>query len=300
MIDYTSTLENGRVSIFLFHGVIREQVTAVRNYNRKHILLDEFAGLMRQLAAAGTPISMDRFMACKDGGTDLPERAFIVTFDDGFENNLRLAAPVLEELDIPAIFYITSGFVADNQMSWIDRIDEAFERTPRGSVRLPWGEYSFDDAGSKIEILEIIRSKAKADPNISFDDFASEIQSQLGVGEIRSDDGELDKKMTWEDVRQLESVSGFSIGGHTHTHAVLAHLDEAALDFEIGAHLSMLEDEIALKTVHFAYPDGLDFCYNDETIEALKRYGIRCCPTAIYGTNSMSADPFHLRRIPVI
>lgn len=286
--------------MFLFHGVIRKQLSAVRNYNRKHICLDEFAQLMRRLKAAGTPISIDEFMSINEQHGTLPDNAFVVTFDDGFENNLTLAAPVLEELRIPAIFYITSDFVIHNQMSWVDRIDEALERTPRGAVRLPWGNFEFDSAESKIKILDIIRNKAKADPTISFDDFASEIQEQLGVGQIRSGDGELDKKLNWTQVKELAEGPGFCIGGHTQTHAVLAYLDDSALDFEIGGNLSVLKQSAGIETEHFAYPDGLNFCYNGDTIKALKRHGIRCCPTAIAGTNIIGDDPFHLRRIPVI
>ena len=298
MIDYSATLEPGRVSIFLFHGIIRRQVSAIRNYNRKHIRLDEFVDLMRRLRGAGTPISIDDFLG--GGGSALPDNAFVVTFDDGFENNLALAAPVLEELGIPAIFYITSDFVTYNQMSWIDRIDEAVDRTPKGSVRLPWGTFEFESPDSKIEVLEVIRNRAKADPAISFDDFASEIQDQLGVGQIRSGEGELDKKLTWTQVRELADGPGFTIGGHTQTHAVLAHLDDSALDFEIGGHLSILKRNADIETGHFAYPDGLEFCYNADTIRSLKRHGVRCCPTAIAGTNAVGDDPFHLRRIPVI
>ncbi len=300
MIDYTATLQPGRVSIFLFHGVIREQVSAVRNYNRKHICLDEFVQLMRGLAAAGTAISIDEFLSLGDRNGSLPDNAFIVTFDDGFENNLTLAAPVLAETGIPATFYITSDFVTHNQMSWIDRIDEAFDRVSGGTVRLPWGTFDFASPSSKIEVLEVIRSKAKADPTISFDDFASEIQDQLGVGQIRSGDGELDRKLTWRQVAELADGPDFTIGGHTQTHAVLAHLDDSALDFEIGNHLSLLKRNAGIDTAHFAYPDGLEFCYNADTIRALKRHGVRCCPTAIAGTNAVGDDPFHLRRIPVI
>ncbi len=40
-----------------------------------------------------------------------PERAVVVTFDDGYKDNLINAAPVLKKYDLPACFFLSSGFI---------------------------------------------------------------------------------------------------------------------------------------------------------------------------------------------
>ncbi|MCB0337222.1 MAG: polysaccharide deacetylase family protein, partial [Bdellovibrionales bacterium] len=40
----------------------------------------------------------------------------VITFDDGYACNFLNAAPILKELDLPAIFFVTSGFIGTNRM----------------------------------------------------------------------------------------------------------------------------------------------------------------------------------------
>ena len=56
---YISCLEKNTLTIFLFHGVIREQNFRVRNHNKKHILETEFIDLVSALGDHGQPISIN-------------------------------------------------------------------------------------------------------------------------------------------------------------------------------------------------------------------------------------------------
>ena len=46
-----------------------------------------------------------------DGLDRLPPRPLLVTFDDGYRNNLTYAVPELEEQGIPAIFHVATGYI---------------------------------------------------------------------------------------------------------------------------------------------------------------------------------------------
>ena len=128
MTDAVDYLSNDAIAIFLFHGVINHAHDGVRNYTRKHLLLDEFEEVVRLLARAGSPLSIDDALDALAGEAPLPRKSFVLTFDDGFRNNLTVAAPVLARLELPAVFYVTTGFLADNSPSWIDWIEFAVER----------------------------------------------------------------------------------------------------------------------------------------------------------------------------
>ena len=43
------------------------------------------------------------------------EPSFVITFDDGYEDNLRNALPILREFRVPATFFICAGAVDSNQ-----------------------------------------------------------------------------------------------------------------------------------------------------------------------------------------
>ena len=53
-IDYiTSKLHWESFVIFLFHGIVKEINTEIRNYTRKHIIAEEFESLLEQLKKKG-------------------------------------------------------------------------------------------------------------------------------------------------------------------------------------------------------------------------------------------------------
>ena len=116
MINCARYLSDDSFSIFLFHGVIPRQRHEIRNYTRKHIELDAFVAVIRELRRRGNPVSMDDVLASMESDVALPARSFAITFDDGFENNASVAAPVLSELGVPATFYVTTGFIEQNSI----------------------------------------------------------------------------------------------------------------------------------------------------------------------------------------
>ena len=178
----------GGVAIFLFHGIEDGVQTEVRNYTRKHLPKDDFIVTVRNFNARGTAVSMDDIIADRRGERPLPPYAFAVTFDDGFESSLTIAAPILAEEDVPATFYVTTAYIDSNRMSWIDRIEYVIEEIPSGKLQLPWGERRFLDPAEKQDVLEDIRVHVKSDQSINPDGIASEIQFQLGFDEVWSSD----------------------------------------------------------------------------------------------------------------
>ena len=91
----------------------------------------------------------------------------------------------------------------------------------------------------------------------------------------------------------------FTVGGHSHTHAILSFLDDDALDAEIDTSLRLLAERARIKARHYSYPEGLRHCYSDRVIRHLKKRAIRCCPTAEDGVNDHRTDLFRLKRITV-
>ncbi|MBN2735000.1 MAG: polysaccharide deacetylase family protein [Methanomicrobiaceae archaeon] len=244
---------------------------------------------------------MPEIVAASTGKFEMPEKAFAVTFDDGFANNYSIAAPILRSFNVPATFYITTDFIVSNAMSWIDMIEYAVENTDKRHFNLA-GTNNLIEIGSKkqkIDLLEEIRQIVKNDHKIDPIEFASNFCSSLGISDFNPDPS-LDLKMTWEQVFELHNDPLFTIGGHTHTHRNMAFLDLKELREEISVSLELLKENLKCKIEHYSYPEGLSNCYSDNVIDELKKQGIICCPTAELGTNSKNDDLFRLKRIPVV
>jgi peptidoglycan/xylan/chitin deacetylase (PgdA/CDA1 family) len=305
-VTWAQHLQPGKLAIYLFHGVVEDTGYRVRNYNRKHLAADEFSTIISDLKAAGTPISLDDLIEAKASGAELPDNAFAVTFDDGFENNLTVAAPILERLGVPATFYVTTDFIDRNRMSWVDRIEWALEEALKDGramrLDLPWADapvtpVSADDV---IDVLKDVRKHVKTDPNLDPDALASDIQRQLGYAETWSGDDPLDRKMTWDQVRELDSHELFRVGGHSHEHGILSFLTPEKLAAELDLSLDLLDRNAGIGPTHYSYPEGLAHCYSDPVIDALKARGVICCPTAEDGVNPPGTDLFRLKRIMVM
>lgn len=288
-------------AVFLFHGVIAENRHTVRNYTGKHVRQADFATMMTALAERGTALSMDQVLDHCQSGRPFPANSFAITFDDGFANNLTIAAPILEGLGIPATYYVTTGFVAHNGMSWIDRIEYLFERLDVPDIRLDWeaGPRSLADAAAKKDALTAIRRHVKSQPGIDFDAFVHSIYALFDREPVMSSDDPLDLKLTWPQVCELAVRPGATIGGHSHRHSILSFLSPQDLEAEIDLSLSLLKDKAGIGPRHYCYPEGLTHCYNQQVIDCLRRRGVECCPSAEDGLVRPGDDPFHLRRILV-
>jgi peptidoglycan/xylan/chitin deacetylase (PgdA/CDA1 family) len=62
-----------------------------------------------------TPVSLDAVRDHYVHGTQLPPRAVLITFDDGYRDNLENALPVLRRHGYPAVVFVPIGFLDDGR-----------------------------------------------------------------------------------------------------------------------------------------------------------------------------------------
>ena len=56
-------------------------------------------------------IDVKQFLAGVEMPATLPEKAALITFDDGYRSNLHIALPILKKFSYPAIVFVPTGFV---------------------------------------------------------------------------------------------------------------------------------------------------------------------------------------------
>ena len=297
-----SYLQNDEFCIFLFHGVITENPYKIRNYTGKHIKADIFKKCIQSLSENGNPISMDEVLFNCENHIKFPNRSYAITFDDGFENNLSIAGEILNQFKTPATIYVSTDFIEKNSMSWIDKIELAVEKVENGLIInniLDKNHFKLDSNETKIKFLNNIRHHVKNSRNINPEEFALSVCKKLRYSGDFSCKSQLDKKLSWEQLKSAHESDYFTIGGHTHTHQILTFLNNKDLAKELDTSINLLEKKSNINLIHYSYPEGLSHCFSDKIIYELKSRGIKCCPTAIFGFNDCFTSTFLLRRIMV-
>ncbi len=82
--------------------------------NRMSMPVARFAEQMAELQELGyTVVDLDAVIAHYVDRAPLPPGAVLITFDDGYRDNLVNAAPILAGLNYPAVQFVPIGFVGD-------------------------------------------------------------------------------------------------------------------------------------------------------------------------------------------
>lgn len=85
-----------------------------------HIDADNFDAHCELIASACHPISLDDWRRAAGGGTPLPDRPVLMTFDDGYRSVFDLARPILKRHRIPATVFVCSEPVRAQRLFWFD------------------------------------------------------------------------------------------------------------------------------------------------------------------------------------
>lgn len=73
-------------------------------------------------------VSMEQVIEAVERHADLPDKALLLTFDDGYVDNYTFAFPILEEFGIQGSFFIPGKTFATHQLLNVNKI--AMSKTP--------------------------------------------------------------------------------------------------------------------------------------------------------------------------
>ena len=300
--NYTKFLKKKKCAIFLFHGILGKEKFKVINYTNKHISKKRFINILKSLSKKGKCISMDEVHEKIRNKLDFDDFSFAITFDDGFYNNYKNALPILKKFKFPAIFYVTYDFINDNLSSWIDQIEYIVEKSKSGKFETVFGKIKFDNSKkSKILFLNKIRKNLKSNKKINPYKFADDLAKQMKFKkEYKRLNFSIFKKMSWNNIKQIQRNKLFFIGGHSKSHNILSHLNFSKLNKDISFTIREINKRLKIKLKHFSYPEGIEGTYGSREINLLIKNGIKVCPSANFGLNDKKSDLFNLKRITVI
>ncbi len=241
---------------------------------------------LRLLKANYNIISPPEFLLWCRSEHQLPPRSVLLTCDDGLQNTLTVMLPVLKELDLSCLFFITGGSLGEKPtMLWHEELYLIFLAapdsmrvdipevdviaTPRGTAekRYVWSDLikklSRFDAGTRAGILQRVAAQLKL-PN----DWRSIYLDEKALG------GRF-RLLTLPELRELLSAD-MSIGGHTLSHPMLSQLPAQAAWPEIMEIRQGLQQALSCEVWAFAYPFGDPGSITRGNVEMVQLAGFDC------------------------
>lgn len=217
----------------------------------------------------------------EDEWQDTDRDSVVVTFDDGYLDNYENAIPILNELEIPATFFVSSSCLNGDKEFWWDELETILllEKIPDvfcledKEYRCRWKTKSLG------ERINCYRSLRRMMMNLTNYEKRCAWMNQLWEWsgyprQIRMHN----QTITDAICKEISEMKNLSIGSHTVSHPALGSLAWEEQMWEIRESKKYLEELIGKKVETLSYPLG---SYNEDSGRICSEVGIKKAATTI-------------------
>jgi peptidoglycan/xylan/chitin deacetylase (PgdA/CDA1 family) len=251
----------------------------------------------------------------------VPKRAVVVTFDDGYADNLHEAVPLLERYAIPSTVFVTAGQVGSQRESWWDELDRLllqpgilppelrlningniFDFQLNGSSTYTkqdyrrdrdWNIAREDDRGPRQYLFRKLLRVMSTMPGEERDRMVADLTTWAGADPCARP---THRPLTIDELIRLGKCALTEVGAHTMTHPMLAKLSVIDQRREIEQSKQTLEAILNGPVKSFAFPFGSS---SPETVAIVRDEGFACACSTNADVVSKGTDCFQLPRLCV-
>ena len=297
-------------NVVTYHGVLPDGYRVADSFlDDTLITIESFRAQLKMLKQHYNVISPDRFRGWLQGKEDLPERAVLLTCDDGLLNNLTVMAGVLKDEGMQCVFFVTGCSLEPSpKMLWYIELYlmltacrvQTFAREWNG-VQIPMIEGGPDLRRS--QWLRLIADLSAFDAIVR-EKFLHEMQECWGLAsdwkEQYLNDPLLSQRFQVLSAADLHHLAdaGMTIGAHTLSHPELRRQTKELACREIRDCRSRLEDCMGLAVWGLAYPFGNAGAVAEREFQLAQEAGYECAFMNIPG-RLRECNTFALPRVHV-
>ena len=289
------------LAILFYHSVsdrraeqasyIPQGITTEPNLFRQH---------MRLLRKEYNPITLNDACNWLNEKQDIPPNSVIVTFDDGFEDNAVLAAPIMEDVGIYGTFYLTANCIEQQTLPWFCKIRYLFQTGKKKEIEIvdPATKCKWRLAQPK-ECRSAWLHLAYPCAKLLCEEQESWIRYLESMFNTQYDSQYAPKMMSWEQANEM-ARRGHLIGNHTFSHPNVAFQTAENQRSEITWAHELLANRLDTPLEHFSYPHP---CLNPQwdiySQTFIREKGYKTIVTTEFGSVKQTDSPFLLKRIPI-
>jgi peptidoglycan/xylan/chitin deacetylase (PgdA/CDA1 family) len=286
----------------MYHGFTAlDAHEGIENHEGKHVHVRQFRAHLAYLKRHYVVVPLGDVVQAMTTGAPLPDRAAVITIDDGYRSIYTVAYPALCDFGLPASAFLTTGFVDDREHLWTDRVEYAVNRANIEEAEVPLGRerlrLDLRTVPGKRAAEKHLRGLLKAMPQASRGRALEAVERALGAT-LRDDAAghDLYDPLTWDETAEMARSGLVSIGSHTHTHVILSRCDAARTRQELRASKGIIEKRLGVPCGLFCYPNGRAGDFSAETGALVRAEGYSCALTTVYGSNARGGDVYELKR----
>lgn len=233
----------------------------------------------------------------EDDWSKAQKPAVCITFDDGYADNALEALPILEEVGVPATFFVSTGTIGTTQPFWWDELGRIIlerQHLPssftmnEGRSAKTWPTSSSARQEFYREIVTVLKNLDADQRN----DRLMLLRHWAGAEEISG----TNRAMTIDELRLLAESRWVTIGAHTVSHTRLSSLPPAAQAKEILASKKQLEAWLGKEIQLFSYPFGRRHDYTKATMALCREAGFSKAAANFSGQAHGWTDPYQVPR----
>jgi peptidoglycan/xylan/chitin deacetylase (PgdA/CDA1 family) len=229
-----------------------------------------------------------------------------ITFDDGYEDNLLVAAPLLRRLAAPATVFLATGYIGQDRPYWWDELSAivlTLTDAPAASLRLDIGGAPFlwprperITGRMRDDLHRGLWERLVDQPESSRQRVLGELRAWRGPHTSDLELAITSRPLSEGQVRELVADSLVTIGAHTHSHSRLSRRDSDAKLEDVRRSRDVCARLTGSLPKCFAYPNGdLD----EDSVRIIGSLGFELACTSHQDLVWPSTDPFRTPRISV-
>jgi peptidoglycan/xylan/chitin deacetylase (PgdA/CDA1 family) len=234
-----------------------------------------------------------------EGADDSP--AVVVTFDDGYADNLELAAPIAGQLGVPLTVFVAVGPVLAGTPFWWDELTRVLLRSAwksRVSLEIGGRRRTFrmssdeDRVRACVRFHQILRPLGDAERTTVLDQLRATCPTPAPPATVRP--------LTVAELSSLDRAPGVTIGSHTKSHPKLTSLEPEERESEIAGSKMELEELLGHTVDLLSYPYGRGQDIDEEAIRTAAASGYRAACTTVQAPVSRGSERHALPRRTVV
>lgn len=289
----------------MLHGVIDPDTPAAWKPLRSQLNTEQLTRTLSVLASYYHFVSLSEAAEMLAGTRPLKPNSLVLTFDDGYRNNLTFALPVLRRFKAPATIFLCTGNVTEQTPFWFDRLDYAVQSVANDSIsrhgipELTKIDFSDREALKKTFITFIRKEKRRYTTDTDMRSAMANLTERLeqrsghGLAEIFANDP-WSGVLKWDEIREVAAL-GVHFGSHGVDHPLLALVPVSRVRKELVESQKKIEYYTGRPCIHLAYPNG---SFNQEVISLARDCNYTSAVTTLRGLNRPGDNMLALRRIP--